>query len=137
LFMKTHGGRAFLHGHEFGDNVHEFLAPCIYEGEGEVLGLAFFKSLVKEHGKQFFEPIGHALKRENLKTLNPKNPAHLWKLRKEMQAYGKWFVGQKLAPGGRATVPAMDGRLQRHVEFAVESFKQAPLELRGNMPKHQ
>ena len=45
----------------FGDNVHDFLAPCIYEGEGEVLGLAFFKSLVKEHGKQFFEPIGKAL----------------------------------------------------------------------------
>ena len=32
LFMKTHGGRAFLHGHMFGDNVHEYLAPCIYEG---------------------------------------------------------------------------------------------------------
>ena len=39
LFMKTHGGRAFLHGHLFGDNVHEYLAPCIYEGEGEMLGL--------------------------------------------------------------------------------------------------
>ena len=36
LFMKTHGGRSFLHGHLFGDNVHEFLAPCIYEGEGEI-----------------------------------------------------------------------------------------------------
>ena len=51
LFMKTHGGRSFLHGHLFGDNVHDFLAPCIYEGEGEMLGMAFFKSLVKEHGK--------------------------------------------------------------------------------------
>src|SRR5262249_27502144 len=36
-FMKTHGGRSFLHGHLFGDNVHEYLAPCIYEGEGEML----------------------------------------------------------------------------------------------------
>ena len=61
LFMKTHGGRSFLHGHMFGDNVHEFLAPCIYEGEGEMLGMAFFKSLVKQHGMQFFEPIGKAL----------------------------------------------------------------------------
>ena len=60
LFMKTHGGRAFLHGHMFGDNVHEYLAPCIYEGEGEMLGMAFFKSLVKDHGKTFFEPIGKA-----------------------------------------------------------------------------
>ena len=61
LFMKTHGGRAFLHGHVFGDNVHEYLAPCIYEGEGEMLGMAFFKSLVKHHGQRFFEPIGKAL----------------------------------------------------------------------------
>ena len=61
LFMKTHGGRSFLHGHLFGDNVHEYLAPCIYEGEGEMLGMAFFKSLIKEHGKTFFEPIGKAL----------------------------------------------------------------------------
>src|SRR5262249_50186967 len=39
LFMKTHGGRSFLKGHGFGDNVYDFLAPCIYEGEGEMLGL--------------------------------------------------------------------------------------------------
>ena len=55
LFMKTHGGRSFLHGHMFGDNVHEFLAPCIYEGEGEMLGMAFFKSLAKAHGQKYFE----------------------------------------------------------------------------------
>src|SRR5262249_52624500 len=60
LFMKTHGGRSFLKGHPFGDNVYDFLAPCIYEGEGEVLGMAFFKSLVKEFGKRYFEPIGKA-----------------------------------------------------------------------------
>lgn len=56
-FMKTHGGRSFMHGHLFGDNVHEFLAPCIYEGEGEILGMAFFKSLAKDHGVRFFEPL--------------------------------------------------------------------------------
>src|SRR5207248_6906244 len=78
LFMKTHGGRSFLRGHLFGDNVHEYLAPCIYEGEGEILGLAFFKSLVKEHGKAFFEPVGKALQREGIKDFSPTNPKHLW-----------------------------------------------------------
>ena len=58
--MGTRGGRSFLHGHLFGDNVHEYLAPCIYEGEGEMLGMAFFKSLV-EHGRQYFEPLGKRL----------------------------------------------------------------------------
>src|SRR5207248_4284380 len=87
LFMKTHGGRSFLKGHLFGDNVHDFLAPCIYEGEGEVLGLAFFKSLVKEHGKAFFEPIGKALQRAQIKKPNLANPLHLWALRREIGTY--------------------------------------------------
>ena len=81
LFMKTHGGRAFLHGHLFGDNVHEYLAPCIYEGEGEMLGMAFFKSLIKEHGKTYFEPIGKALQAAGIQQPNPLNPAHAWALR--------------------------------------------------------
>src|SRR5260370_14147724 len=53
-YTKTHGGRSFLHGHLFGDNVHEYLAPSIYEGEGEMLAMPFFKSLVKHHAPQFF-----------------------------------------------------------------------------------
>lgn len=57
LFMKTHGGRSFLHGHLFGDNVHEFLAPCIYEGEGEMLSMAFFKSLVKAMASPTLNPL--------------------------------------------------------------------------------
>ena len=80
LMMKTHGGRAFLHGHVFGDNVHEFLAPCIYEGEGEMLGMAFFKSLVKQHGTQFFEPIGKTLAAAGIKKPNLLNLAHAWAL---------------------------------------------------------
>ena len=75
LFMKTHGGRSFLKGHLFGDNVYDFLAPCIYEGEGEMLGMAFFKSLVKEHGKQFFEPIGKALQQHSIEDAQPAQPA--------------------------------------------------------------
>ena len=67
LFMKTHGGRSFLHGHPLGDNVHEYLAPCIYEGEGEMLAMGFFKSLVKDHGKTFFEPIGKLLAAKGIK----------------------------------------------------------------------
>ncbi len=137
LYMKTHGGRCFLHGHGFGDNVHEFLAPCIYEGEGEVLGLAFFKSLVKEHGKQFFEPVGQALKANNMKTFNPANPIHAWKLRKVLGPYASWMIGRKLSPGGRADVPPMDSRLRGHVDFALEQFKKAPLGISSVLRKHQ
>ena len=46
-----------------------------------MLGMAFFKSLVKEHGKQYFEPIGKALAAAGIKQPNPLNPAHAWALR--------------------------------------------------------
>jgi len=137
LYMKTHGGRAFLHGHQFGDSVHEFLAPCIYEGEGEILGLAFFKTLVKEHGKQFFEPIGKALQAAKMKTFNPMNPMHVWRLRRETMAYGRWLLHRKLWPGGQAQKPRLDPRLGEHVDFALHQFGKSALNLSGVMRKHQ
>jgi alkylation response protein AidB-like acyl-CoA dehydrogenase len=47
LMMKTHGGRAFLKGHWWGDNLYDYLTPCVYEGEGEILSLAVFRGLAK------------------------------------------------------------------------------------------
>ena len=98
LLMKTHGGRSFLHGHIFGDNVHEYLAPCIYEGEGEVLGMSFFKSLVKHHGMKYFEPIGQTLAAAGIKKPNMANPAHAWALQGPLFNYGKWYAEAKGAP---------------------------------------
>jgi alkylation response protein AidB-like acyl-CoA dehydrogenase len=137
LFMKTHGGRSFLAGHLFGDNVYDFLAPCIYEGEGEVLGLAFFKSLVKEHGKRFFEPIGKAAQKLGLKAPNPFNPAHAWKLRHELAPYARWKMGQWFTRRDRQTVPDMDRRLAEHVGFALGMFGRLRGEVAGAMERYQ
>jgi acyl-CoA dehydrogenase len=138
LFMKTHGGRSFLKGHMFGDNVHDFLAPCIYEGEGEMLGMAFFKSLVKEHGKAFFEPIGKALQREQISQMNPMNPRHAWALRRELGQYSRWWLDQKfLTRSDRQQVPGMNSRLAEHVSFALDQLSRCPLEVSGVMRKHQ
>jgi alkylation response protein AidB-like acyl-CoA dehydrogenase len=137
LFMKTHGGRSFLRGHLFGDNVYDFLAPCIYEGEGEMLGLAFFKSLFKEHGKQFVEPIGKALQARGMKSFNPANPLHAFALRHELIPYARWLLGQKLARRDRQQVPGMDPRLARHIDFALGRFQRYPDELSAVMRKHQ
>jgi alkylation response protein AidB-like acyl-CoA dehydrogenase len=137
LFMKTHGGRSFLRGHLFGDNVYDYLAPCIYEGEGEMLGLAFFKSLVKEHGKAFFEPIGKALQREQIRAMNPMNPKHLWALRRELTSYSKWSLGQRFVRRDRQQVPNMDPRLADHLAFALDCFQRYPLEISAAMTKHQ
>ncbi len=138
LFMKTHGGRSFLHGHMLGDNVHEFLAPCIYEGEGEMLGMAFFKSLVKQHGMKFFEPIGKALAAVGIKKPNPLNPAHAWALRKVIGPYFKWMLGQNFARKSRSHLPEnMPSDLRTHAEFAADWLQRSPLLIDGVMRKHQ
>ena len=137
LLMKTHGGRSFLHGHLLGDNVHEFLAPCIYEGEGEMLGMAFFKSAVKQHGTEFFEPIGKALVAAGIKQPNLANPAHLWALREPMRRYGRWLLGRQLRRRPTPAYPPMPAELRVHAEFAVGFLDGAALEISGTMRKHQ
>ncbi|MEX2121680.1 MAG: acyl-CoA dehydrogenase family protein [Pirellulales bacterium] len=137
LLMKTHGGRSFVHGHLFGDNVHEFLAPCIYEGEGEMLGMAFFKSLVKQHGTAYFEPIGKALAAAGIKRPNPLNPAHAWALRGPLWDYGRWYLGQKPAWRQAAQLPAMPPALREHARYAADWLVRSPLEISGTMRKHQ
>ena len=137
LFMKTHGGRSFLHGHLFGDNVHEYLAPCIYEGEGEMLGMAFFKALVKEHGKQFFEPIGKALQARQMKTFNPMNPIHAWKLRREAVPYAQWMMTRWFQAKDRQQVPGMAPALAGHLAFALNACQRHAGDISQTLRKHQ
>lgn len=137
LFMKTHGGRSFLHGHLFGDNVHEYLAPCIYEGEGEMLGMAFFKSLVKDHGKRYFEPVGKVLAANGIKKPNPLNPAHAWALRKVALPYLKWLVARRLLPTAKSQLPTLPDSLAQHAEFACDGLQNMSLEISDAMMKFQ
>ncbi len=123
LLMKTHGGRAFLHGHLFGDNIGDFLAPCIYEGEGEMLGMAFFKSLVKHHGKLFFEPIGRTLHAQGIRHPNLMNPIHAWKLKGPLANYAGWFVKEHLSPKSHGDLHAMPSNLRKHAEFAIHQLQ--------------
>lgn len=137
LFMKTHGGRSFLHGHLFGDNVHEFLAPCIYEGEGEMLGMAFFKSLVKEHGKTFFEPIGRTLHDLDVNKPNPLNPKHAWALKRPLLSYANWFLRRSLGGAHWTPLPEVADGLRDHAKFAQKTLSKAALEVSGTMRRHQ
>ncbi|MCA9127333.1 MAG: acyl-CoA/acyl-ACP dehydrogenase [Planctomycetales bacterium] len=137
LFMKTHGGRSFLHGHLFGDNVHEFLAPCIYEGEGEMLSMAFFKSLVKTHGKQYFEPIGRILFAAGIKKPNPLNPAHAWQLKGPLAAYAKWWIGMRLVRSHMAAIENMPIEFRRLAGQASEFLTQQCFDVSGAMRTHQ
>ena len=137
LHMKTHGGRSFLHGHLFGDNVHEFLAPCIYEGEGEMLGLAFFKSLIKQHGRTYFEPIGQALQAAGIQRPNLARPSHLWALQKPLWEYTKWWAGSHLRWRPRPELGPMDTANRQHADFAIDFLQRSAFEISAVMRKHQ
>lgn len=57
LFMRTCGGRSLLQGHLFGDNIHDWLATLIYEGESEMLGLALLGALFEGPGGPRVESV--------------------------------------------------------------------------------
>ena len=137
LCMKTHGGRSFLHGHLIGDNIHEFLAPSIYEGEGEMLGMGFFKSLVKQHGTEYFEPIGRALSELGVTKPNLLNPQHFWNLKGPLWAYTKWYMAQKFLPRDEGSLPAMPGRLKDHASYAIAQLQRVGIEISNAMRKYQ
>ncbi len=136
-YMKTHGGRSFLVGHNFGDNIHEYLAPCIYEGEGEMLGLGLFKSLVKHHGKTYFEPIGKALAAAGIRQPNPLNPSHIWALKGVALPYLKWTAARRLRGVVAPQLPEMPKALREHAEFACERLQRMALEISGTMSRYQ
>jgi alkylation response protein AidB-like acyl-CoA dehydrogenase len=137
LYMKTHGGRSFMHGHPLGDNVHEFLAPCIYEGEGEMLCMAFFKSLVKEHGKKFFEPVGQVLSKLGVSAPNFANPKHLMAFAGPGMNIKKWEMSQRFAGKSSSGLPELPGRLREYVNYGVHGLQRGPLEIHNAMMKYQ
>jgi hypothetical protein len=102
-----------------------------------MLGMAFFKSLVKHHGREFFEPIGKALQAAGIKKPNPLNPAHAWALKGPLFNYGRWFLGQKLRPTARVDFPGMPDQLQQHAQFAASRLQKMALEISNTMSKHQ
>src|SRR5262249_21313515 len=82
--------------------------------------------------RQFFEPIG-----KKQQDFSPRNPFHLWKLRRELLAYSKWFLGKKFARADHQQVPGMDRRLAEHVAFALDIFPHHAKELSAAFRKHQ
>jgi hypothetical protein len=99
--------------------------------------MAFFKSLAKEHGQKFFEPVGKALQREKIRSFNPANPAHAFALRNELIPYAMWRAGKMLESPDHHVIPNMNPALQAHVDFAMEMLNENPIELSQNMVKHQ
>jgi hypothetical protein len=58
-------------------------------------------------------------------------------LRRELAAYTRWSVGQKLARRRQAAPANLNPRLTDHVGFALDLFRRYPSEISGTMRKHQ
>ncbi|HSQ55350.1 MAG TPA: hypothetical protein VLM40_06360, partial [Gemmata sp.] len=77
------------------------------------------------------------LQQYKMKTLSPVNPVHLWRLRRELWSYSKWKMGQAFTGSDSAPVPGLSPMLQKHVDFARESFRRLRKEISAAMVKHQ
>ena len=134
LCMKTHGGRSFLGDHVIGDNIHEFLAPLIYEGEGDMLNMAFFKALVKEHGVQYFEPIGRIIANSGKKNMSPLDMAKNYKT---FLPYAKWMLKETTYKKDAMCMDGLPPSLQAYVSVAAKELQATGKELSALMRKYQ
>src|SRR5262249_40477328 len=116
---------------------HEYFAPCIYEGEGEMLGMAFFKSLVKQHGKTYFEPIGRIVAGLGVKQPNMAVPSHLAKLAPALVPYIKWLTHEQFGCRPVPPLPPLPEQWADHAQFALDRLSRVAREISGTMRKHQ
>ncbi len=102
-----------------------------------MLSMAFFKSLVKEHGVTYFEPVGKALAAAGIKRPNPLNPAHAWALKDVVFPYLKWLAARRLLPKASVQLPDMPQTLRHYAEFACRELQAMALEISQTMSKFQ
>ena len=134
LCMKTHGGRSFLGGHLIGDNIHDLLAPLIYEGEGDMLNMAFFKTLVKDHGTAYFEPVGRALAKSGKKSMSPMDMVKNYKV---IAPYAAWMFNEITLYKKRMDISHVPYDIGEDVAFAATELQSTGWELSSLMRKYQ
>jgi alkylation response protein AidB-like acyl-CoA dehydrogenase len=126
--LKTHGGRSFLKGHVVGDNLHEFFAPSIYEGEKDMLSMAAVKSAVKDISLDYVAPLIEVARDAGVDMKHMFSPGQMVKLLKPRAGLGMikhlppfigWALRNELR-GGRGDVENVHPRLQIPARFARE-----------------
>jgi alkylation response protein AidB-like acyl-CoA dehydrogenase len=136
LAMKTHGGRSFLVGHPIGDHLHDYLAPSIYEGEGDVLGLALFRSLVKDHAQRYYAPIAQALQNARIERPQRWNPRHVMVLVRAAAPVTLWRGARRLGGTRAQRLPSMPPALEAHARLAARELPRMGVEIDAALRKH-
>lgn len=133
--LLTHGGRGLRGGNMIGDNMFDFLAPLIYEGENHMLLMKYFLELFGEHGERFMLPIGNAIDETKAGRIHTGLPKLAW----HGGRFATWMAGAALKSAfcKQSTPKGMDKRLAAHVQFALKEARKVALEGNYYMIKHQ
>ncbi len=150
--LKTLGGRSLLKGNLVGDNLHDLMAPMIYEGEGEMLAMAFFKGLIKDPGNSYMGPVMAAMSAAGVemkyllkfrgaktmaqvgKLLKPRNFLRL--VRASMPMLG-WVLRTETRFGDFQSVSEVNPKLRGHAKFALKNFTRLAKRIERAMLKYQ
>jgi alkylation response protein AidB-like acyl-CoA dehydrogenase len=138
IYPQFWGGRALDVTHPYSQQVEEMKAAEIYEGHNNMLALAWFAALTKQHSQDFMMPIFKRLQTLGMKDFNPSNPTHLWKMRDELKPYGAWIASH--AMGRRSHEPPpndMHWLLRRRAEAAIGGLQNMAMLMDGAMREYR
>ena len=99
-----------------------------------MLNMAFFKTLVKDHGVKYFEPIGKLLAKKQRKKPSLANVVfnpHLF------LPYAGWVTRNTLLPTPPVNVRHLPSRLTSHAQFAIKNLQRSRLEISKLMRRYQ
>ena len=105
-----------------------------------MLNMAFFKSLVKDHGTQYFEPVGKAMAKLGKKRMSPLDMARNYKC---FVPYSKWLLAETCCPRDRDRVSfditnrVLGKSLESHADFAMRNLQRCSSEISSIMRKYQ
>jgi hypothetical protein len=72
-----------------------------------------------------------------MKSFSPANPIHVWKLRRALIPYGRWWVSEIFARKWRSELGPLAEPLRDHAIFAIRGLQALPRQISGSMRKHQ
>ena len=109
------------------------LASATY-GDGAVITRDEVKTLVKEHGLQYFEPIGQALAKTGKKNMSPLDIAKNYKT---FLPYAKWMLKETTYHKGSMRLDGLPQALRAYVAVAAKELQDTGKELSALMRKYQ
>jgi alkylation response protein AidB-like acyl-CoA dehydrogenase len=113
LYPLFWGGRALDVEHPYSREVTEMKAAEIYEGHNNMLLLAYFSALTKQHSSEVMMPIFKGVQQAGIDSFNPLDPRHVYQVRGPAMAYGKWVAERTLKGLRQTALPPMPRALEK------------------------